>query len=310
MAESSRLTQLLGAVERRVNFPTPPYVVALSGGADSATLAYLSVRSGELTSCLHVHHGLSASDELAEAAGQIAGMLGVRIETVSVEIPSGPSSENQARIARYEAICRATSTDSSVLLAHTRNDQAETVLLNLIRGAGTRGIAGIPYRKEPNLFRPLLDISRSETRELAALAGLPFLDDPSNSDMTIRRNRIRSEILPLMEEFNPNLVEALARLAGYSADDEAFLDSLADSVPIFGDSDGASVPASAVLVLPTVIQARVLRRLVGTVRSTDGVTSAELARIHQVLDGSSDATELESGLRVTKAGPMLRLTAQ
>jgi tRNA(Ile)-lysidine synthase len=203
----------------------------------------------------------------------------------------------------------ATSKDSSVLLGHTRNDQAETVMLNLIRGAGTRGIAGIPYRREPNFFRPLLDVSRSETRELAALAGLPFLDDPSNSDMTIRRNRVRSDILPRMEELNPNLVDALARAAGHSADDEALLDSFADAVPISGDSDGAWVPASAVLVLPTAIQARVLRRLVGTVRSTDGVTSAELARIRQVLDGSREATQLESGLRVTKVGPMLRLAA-
>lgn len=308
MAESSRLDELLEAVEQRALLPGPPFVVALSGGADSAAQAFLAARTGELRSCLHVHHGLPGSDSLADAARSIADTIGAKLETVSVTVPPGPSPENQARIARFEAFGRVVPDAMNVLLAHTRNDQAETVLLNLIRGSGTRGLTAMSYHRAPNIYRPLLDVTRSETRELAALAGLPFVDDPSNRDLAIRRNKIRAEILPRLEELNPNLVDALARLARQTADDEALLESRAAQIPIWGDEHGVSVSASALLVVPFPVQVRVLRRLVASIREGGGITSAELDRISQVLDGSTAAAQLESGLRVTREGALLRLT--
>lgn len=306
MAASGRLKELVDSVKGRAAFPPEPHVVALSGGADSAALAFVSSIAGDLQRCVHVHHGMPGSDVLASAAEAIASALGVAFEPIKVSVPDGPSRENQARLVRYEGLGRVVSPELSLLLGHTRNDQAETVLMNLIRGAGTRGLAGIPYHRPPNVFRPFLGVTRSETREIAALAGLEFVDDPMNDDMAIRRNRIRSELIPRLEELNPNVVESLARVAGQATADDEFLDSLASAVPISIGSVRASVPAGAVLVLPAPIQARVLRRLVIAVRPREGLTAAELSRVNQVLNGSSSSAELESGFRVRKnAGQLL-----
>ncbi len=307
MAESSRLNQLQGSIGERTNFPSGPFVVALSGGADSGALAYLAVQTGIPVSCIHVHHSLPASDVLADSALEIARAIGVPCSVSKVLVPEGPSVENQARLVRYEAIGSATAPDVSVLTGHTRNDQAETVLMNVIRGAGSRGISGIPYHRPPNIFRPLLNVSRAETRELAELAELPFSDDPVNDDDKIRRNTIRSEVIPGLEKLNPNLVGSLARLAEQVGDDDDFLQSLAKSVPISCDESGASVPIGMVLVLPVPLQARVLRLLVAAVRSPEGATSAELERMRQVLEGFSAAAQLEHNLRVSRDGPLLRI---
>jgi tRNA(Ile)-lysidine synthase len=305
MAEPGRLKQLVGAVLERAVFPSPPHVVALSGGADSAALAYLSADAGHLKSCLHVHHGLPASDDLALAARGIAAAIGVEVVVLRVEVPDGPSPENQARHVRYQAIESASSTSAPLLTGHTRNDQAETVLMNLIRGAGGRGLTGIPYHRPPNIYRPLLDVSRSETRELATLAHLRFLDDPLNNDRSLRRNLIRTDVIPRLEGFNPNLVEALARVAGQVGADVDLLDSLAAAVPISVEPHRASVAAAAVLILPVPLQVRVLRRLIAALRGPDGLTTAELDRVRMVLSGSIGATELGSGLRVSRQTALL-----
>ena len=307
MAESGRLSELKSDLIGRTRLPLPPYVVALSGGADSATLAYLAADSGEPVSCVHVHHGLGPSDLLAQAATRVAEVIGVGLEIIEVEVPEGPSLENQARAVRYEALSTVVDTDSQVLLGHTSNDQAETVLMNLIRGTGTRGLAGIPYHRMPNFFRPILDISRSETRELAALAGLPFHDDPANADLSIRRNLVRTRLIPQLEALNPNVVTALARAAAQLGADEDLLDAMARSVPISADGSGASVAVAATLIVPEPVRWRVVRRLVGEVRSPDGITASECERITAVLTGAAAAAELEPGLRVTRDGPILRI---
>lgn len=307
MAESGRLKQLLGSIEERTIFPGGPFVVALSGGADSGALAYLAVKTDLPVSCLHVHHGLPASDALADSALEIARSIGVACAVSKVSLRVGPSVENQARLVRYEAIGLATADDVSVLTGHTRNDQAETVLMNLIRGAGSRGMAGIPYHRPPNVFRPLLNVTRTETRELAHLAKLPYTDDPINSHPGLRRNVIRSEVIPALEKLNPNLVDSLGRLADQVGTDDDFLQKLAELVPISQDDSGASMPAAMVLVLPEPVQARSLRLLVAAVRSPMGATSAELERIRRVMDGSSAAAELEQNLRVSRDGALLRI---
>lgn len=305
MAETSRLRELIESVGARIDFPPPDHIVALSGGADSAALAFLATRHGTLISCLHVHHGLAASDRLASAAVAIAEAVSVPLQVVEVELGKGPSQENQARDARYRALEDSAAGGVNVLLGHTRNDQAETVLMNLIRGAGPRGLAGIPPHRPPNFYRPMLDVSRSETREIASLAGLPFEDDPSNDDHDIRRNLIRMDLIPRLEMLNPALVASLARTAMQIREDNSYLDDLASMAPITSGPNGVTVSASSVAVLPRPVQVRVIRRMIGLLRQPDGVTAGESERILALFAGAASAAEIEGGIRLTREGPLV-----
>jgi tRNA(Ile)-lysidine synthase len=281
----------------------------LSGGADSAALADLVIGSfDDSPRCVHVHHGLAGSDFLAAAAGSVAEELSLQLEVVGVEVPDGPSPEAMAREVRYLALESSLGDDESMLLGHTRNDQAETVLINLVRGSGIRGLAGMPYQRGRRLFRPLLDVTRDETREYAMLRGLPFVDDPTNSDRTIRRNRIRLDVIPRLEELNPNLVEALARAAEHVREDSEYLDRLV-TMPADVRDESARMPAGVLAVLDRPIRSRAIAGLVASVRGREGLTSAELARVEAVLDGRSRRAELEGGVAVAKTGPFLVVTS-
>ena len=307
MAEPSRLTQLARLLDQKARLPDPPYVVALSGGADSAALAAVCADRGELESCLHVHHGYPASDALQHAATEVAQRLGARINSVRVEIATSPASEAAARDARYEAFAASIPDDSRLLVAHTMDDQAETVLLNMIRGAGIRGLAGIPYFRPPNIYRPFLAVSRTETREFAVLRRIPFRDDPMNDDVAIRRNRIRLEILPILEELNPKLREALVRTAGIVGRDSALLDRMAPFERVVVKDETAKVELGVLAVLEPPIRARLIRHLVGSLRE-GGLALDELERIEEVVSGRSSAAEMEGHIRVTLRGPSLVAT--
>lgn len=305
MAEPRRLKELADAINQRARFPKEPYVVALSGGADSAALAFTADRtSSTKPRCVHVHHGFQASDRLAEAAVAIAQLLEMACDVVSVEVSEGPSPEAMAREARYGALEEAIGSDESLLLGHTRNDQAETVLLNLIRGSGLRGLSGMPYQRTSQMYRPFLDVNRDETRELATLCGLPFIDDPTNTDVSLRRNFVRHELIPRMEELNPNLAEALARTAEHVRGDSEFLDNLR-SAPTVKDGETARVATGVLLTLDPPLRARAIAALVGSFREKAAVSAAELARVEEVLSGASAGAELEGGLTVTKRGAYL-----
>lgn len=305
MAEPRRLKELADAISQRARFPSEPHLVALSGGADSAALAFIAERaSSRKPRSVHVHHGLAASDLLADAAGAIAEMLDMACDVVSVELSEGPSPEAMAREARYRALERAVASNESVLLGHTRNDQAETVLLNLIRGAGLRGLSGMPYQRTSQMYRPFLDVTRDETRELATLCRLPFVDDPTNTDTSLRRNFVRLELIPRMEELNPNVVDSLARTAEHVRGDSDFLDNLRPT-PIVKDGEIARVAIGVLLTLDPPLRARAIAALVGSFREKVTVSAAELARVEEVLSGASAGAELEGGLTVVKRGAYL-----
>lgn len=309
MAEPRRLKDLANAISLRARFPKEPHLVALSGGADSATLAFIAERaSSRKPRGVHVHHGLAASDLLAEAAGAIAEALDMACDVVSVDLSEGPSPEAKAREARYGALEQAVAGNESVLLGHTRNDQAETVLLNLIRGAGLRGLSGMPYQRTSQMYRPFLDVTRDETRELATLCGLPFVDDPTNADTSLRRNFVRLELIPRMEELNPNVVDSLARMAEHVRGDSEFLDQL-HPAPIAIDGGNARVATGTLLTLEPPLRARAIAALVGSFRASDAITAAELARVEEVLNGASAGAELEGGLTVVKRGAYLVVAA-
>lgn len=296
MAATRRLRELVESALSRARLPSGPVIVALSGGADSAALTFLSIESGAEVSAAHVHHGFEASDMLADAASTISDRLDVPLETISVEVPPGPSPEAQAREVRYGRLARI---DGQVLTGHTRDDTVETMLINLVRGTGADGLAGIPYQRPPNVFRPILEITRSETREIATLADLPFLDDPTNDDLSVTRNHIRRVVLPRLRELNPRVDVAMARAAAALGGDGELLDRLADRVP------SGALEVSLVATLPRPVADRmVMKWLVA-----NGVQLAAdvVARVWSVVSGETDRQDLEGGRSVVRDRAVVRV---
>ncbi|MEU1888529.1 tRNA lysidine(34) synthetase TilS [Micromonospora rifamycinica] len=237
-----------------------PVLVACSGGADSLALAvataFVTSRLGRSAGLVTVDHGLQAgSVERAAAVAGWAGRVGFDpVEAVPVTVagrPGGP--EAAARQARYQALTDAARRHRAVavLLGHTRDDQAETVLLALARGAGPRGLAGMPVRRDVAgvpLLRPLLDVTREQTRDACAALGLVPWQDPHNTDPSYARARVRADALPaLVAALGTGVRDNLARTARLLAADTAALDDLAAAAlatPGSG-SDGSASAASA-----------------------------------------------------------------
>jgi tRNA(Ile)-lysidine synthase len=212
--------------------------VAFSGGRDSAVLLHALGRlrdSGGMPftlSAVHVHHGISPNaDAWAEFCAGYCSRCAVPLDIVRVDVPrdSGEGLEAAARRMR-QAIFAECDADW-LALAHHRDDQAETVLLNLLRGAGIAGAAGMlaerPQPRGPVLVRPLLDVPRSLIEDYAAEHGLSWIDDESNDDLHYRRNYLRRETLPQLEEKFPGARKSLARAASHFAEGASLLDDLA-----------------------------------------------------------------------------------
>lgn len=255
--------------------PVPSLVlVALSGGADSLALAAAAAheaRSGTYRfGAVVVDHGLQAgSAAAAERAAEQARALGldpvlVRQVVVAAAGPDGP--EAAARRARYAAL-EAAADDSgavAILTAHTRDDQAEQVLLGLSRGSGTRSIAGIPPRRG-RILRPLLGVPRSSTEAACAAQGLDPWTDPQNADPVFARVRARTTVLPVLErELGPGVAAALARSAEQAREDADALDGMVDEcieeLVEFAEA-GIAVRIPALAANPAAIRHRVIRRV-------------------------------------------------
>lgn len=260
--------------------------VACSGGADSLALAEAAVYYGRLAvHGLVVDHGLQpgSSDVAARAADQLAAMGCAKTQVLTVDVPANGNLEAAARAARYAALDTARPHPRAlVLLGHTLDDQAETVLLGLGRGSGPRSIAGM-RELDPPWGRPLLGVRRAQTRAACAELGLTPWEDPHNTDPRFRRVRLRSEVMPLLEDVLAGGVAlALARTAAQLREDCDALDTLAthllhaashtsddvtfpgierDDVTSSPNGDGA--PALDVVVLvdaPAAVRRRAIRR--------------------------------------------------
>ncbi len=303
MAETRRLTELTGSAKSRLELPEGDLVVGLSGGADSAALAWLCLDLGRRTRALHVNHGLTYSNRMESAAISIARELDLELDVVTVEVPEGASPEGRARSARYAVFVQVL--DEALLTAHTADDDAETVLLNLVRGTGPRGLGGIPYHRPPSIYRPALDLRRAETRELAHLAGLSFVDDPMNEDPNLTRNWIRGVIVPQLESANPQLLESLHRTARLLRVELGQLETAADSFrPILAEGR-AKVPKGVLLTIPPAVAGRVMMSMVEHVLGSSAVTEALMDRMWSVLNGKTRRQELAGGAVVEVEGPML-----
>ena len=248
-------------------------LVACSGGADSLALAVAAAhhhrRGDAQVGAVVVDHRLHPhSAEVTETAvAQLRGLGLDPVVSLTVEVdahsPEGP--EAAARRARYRAFARALEETgaSRVLVAHTRDDQAEQVLLGLARGSGTRSLAGMPAARGP-FRRPLLGLSREDTEAICAWAGLiPWLD-PANQDTRLLRARVRSEILPhLQEHLSGSIREALARTAQIAAEDADLLDSQAQAlfaqlVEDLDDVGRLRLPMDRLAAQPAALRRRVL----------------------------------------------------
>lgn len=258
-------------------------LVAVSGGADSLALCAATVfearRAGLRVVGATVDHGLQLDSDL-QAARVVEQMAALGVdETVSsrvrVDAASGRGPEAAAREARYAVLEQMAAHFGAavVLLGHTLDDQAETVLLGLARGSGGRSVAGM--RRAFDVFaRPLLDVRRSQTLAACAAEDLEPWHDPHNDDPGYARVRVRQRVLPVMEEhLGPGITEALARTADSLREDTEFLDSLADEA-LAGLGGGLEAPALA--VLPDAVRRRVLHRVL----LAAGAPPAEVRREH------------------------------
>jgi tRNA(Ile)-lysidine synthase len=299
---------LAAALLERCWFPDGPVALAVSGGADSLALLVLAARRGLDAVAIHVDHGLrpGSADEAALVAAA-AARYGARFEARAVMVGQGPDLEARARLARYQTL------PPGVLTGHTMDDQAETVLLAVLRGAALDGLAGMsggpasptgerPTGRSglgrPRPCRPLLGLRRAETVALCASEGLAPVDDPSNADPRFRRNRIRAEVLPLLAEVaGRDLVPVLARQAELLAADATLLDSLAAAI----DPTDARQLAGA----PLPLARRAVRRWLRTAEASPDAeyhppSAGEVARVLAVAGGGARACELGGGRRVER----------
>lgn len=259
-------------------------LVACSGGADSvATLGLLVLleRSEGLTlSVGHVDHGLrpESADE-AELVRALAEGLGLPCFVERVELARGPGLPARARAARrgaLEAMARQAGADA-IVLAHTATDQAETMLMHATRGAGLVGLAAMPVLDGPWL-RPVLDLTRMQTRELAELLDLPFVDDPSNEDREQLRTWLRHEVLRPLRATNPRVEVLMAGLAQEARDAQEAVEVWAmrevDSRRTSLEGGAESWTLDEFDALPRAIRMRVMRRLCE-------LAGADLSRLHR-----------------------------
>lgn len=214
----------------------PGWRLAFSGGLDSTVLLHLLVQLGQRHSlppltALHVHHGLqSAADDWPEHCRQVCTRLSVPLQVRRVSVEPGASLEHAAREARYRAFAEMLGEGELLLTAQHRDDQAETLLFRLLRGAGVRGLAAMPAMRplgRGRLLRPLLEVSRSELEHYAVAQGLQWVEDPSNCNQQFSRNFLRHRVLPLLAERWPQAARNMTRSATHMAEAQELLGDLA-----------------------------------------------------------------------------------
>lgn len=296
-------------------------LVACSGGADSLALLALMHHAGADLVAAHVDHGLRAgsASEFSYVAAA-AARLGVPASSTTVSVHHGANLEARARAVRYGAleICAAEHDCVWIATGHTLDDQAETVLLAMLRGAGTRGLGGIAPRRD-QLVRPILGIRRAETIEVCRQLGWAVLDDPMNSDPSFARVWLRREVIPaLAAGADRDVAVVLARQAEVLRAEDALLDSLAADlarnaiVPSrFADAsiDPGSTGlaetemwAEALVGAPVALARRVIRRWV-----PHAIEAATVEDVLAVARGERVAAEVGLGLRVRRAGGRLAI---
>jgi tRNA(Ile)-lysidine synthase len=309
------LTDVLGSSPD----PHPLVLAACSGGADSMALAAalafegprLGVRSGAVT----VDHGLQDGSAMRaqEVAGRLRGLGLDPVDAVGVTVGRQGGPEAAARDARYAALDAAADRfgAAAVLLGHTRDDQAETVLLGLARGSGIRSLSGMAAvsGRGGRYRRPFLLLDRDTVRQGCLAQGITVWEDPHNHDPAYTRSRVRHEALPVLEKsLGKGVVEALARTAQLSRDDADALDQWAADAQADAAGDDGSLDVRRLATLPAAVRRRVLRRAAIDAGSPPGFLFARhIEEVDRLVTGwhGQKALNLPGGVAVRRANGRL-----
>jgi tRNA(Ile)-lysidine synthase len=301
--------------------PGQGVLVAYSGGGDSTALLHVLHSLGYRVTAGHVQHGLRGEDGEADArhAAAFAQALGCPYLERHADVPALAkarrlSLETAAREARY-ALLDEMATElglERIATGHTLDDQAETVLLHLLRGSGAAGLAGIPPRRG-RLIRPLLGLTHAEALAYCTAEGLTYRTDASNEDARFARNRLRHEVLPLLRQVQPNVSPALARLAEIMREENAFLTSLVAEhlrTLVTWQEGEARLPLAEVAALPLALQRRLLRAVLAAAKGDE--TDLEFERIEAVVGliahgETGGLVELPAGLQAVRGYGELRI---
>ncbi|MDR2992151.1 MAG: tRNA lysidine(34) synthetase TilS [Burkholderiaceae bacterium] len=296
----------MNSVEQAIAAFTPglPLAVALSGGADSSALLLACARRWPgRVQAMHVHHGLqdAADDFERHCAGLCAGVgVPLRVRRVDARPASGESPEAAARHARYAALASLAREQgiADIALAHQADDQAETLLIALARGAGLAGLAAMPalaLRDGLRYHRPLLALTSAEIRDWLRAQGVAWIEDPSNSDTRFVRNRIRAQLLPAVQAVFPHFRATFARSAAHAAQAQQLLAELAtQDLQMTGQP-----PCIAVLqALARARQANALRHWLATQHSC----RPSAAQLEELLDQIACCTTRGHRVRIKLGG--------
>jgi tRNA(Ile)-lysidine synthase len=323
------LDQAQKTIERyQMLTPGDRVLVAVSGGVDSVVLLYvLRALQEELQLSLAVAHfdhairATSAAD--AEFVRKLARSLKVRCYSERADVPAYAkakklSLEVAARTLRYQFFERIAKAHNfnKIALGHTLNDQAETLLMRLLRGSGVEGLSGIPPVRpggELTYIRPLIECTRDQIVAFAQAHKLRWREDPTNYDTTIVRNKIRHELIPILKEYNPKVLEALGRTARLLAQAAYVLERQAEqALPTLITSESAqelALDLKGLLELPEYLQALVLRRAIARVNSLCELEAAHIeALLRWVSHRGAGELHLPAGVRVLRRHNQLIVT--
>lgn len=254
---------------------------AVSGGADSMYLLHRLYTMGCSVAAAHFNHGLRGAEadrdeEFVRCFCEENGIpfLSERADVAAFAEREHMGVEEAARLMRYAFLERAADALSAEVIAtaHTADDNAETLLMHLVRGTGLHGLCGIPPVRG-RIVRPMLDTTRAEVERYLRENGVPHAEDSTNADDAFLRNRIRHEVIPVLRRENPQFSEAVSRTAKLLRQDDAFLEKLAEDF-LARNADERSVCASALCAQPRPVASRAIRRMVGaylTAEQTDAV---------------------------------------
>lgn len=295
-------------------------VLGLSGGADSLCLLYILLELREElsfdVSCVHVNHKMRGeqAEEDVRWLTACCRTLGVPLAVFECDVRGEAKRaritvEEAGRRARHDALFEQaererlrTNRNTLVALAHNRDDQAETVLLRILRGTGVRGLSAMEYRREDGLIRPLLDTSRAEIEAFCDVHELEPRWDHTNVSLEFARNRVRLELMPLLaEHFNPGIQDSLVRLADHAREDDRTLQALA--LALVSESQAVRMPADTVVALSFPIERlieagpavgkRIVRTLFARIGLVEDIASVHLSALWQALHRSESGTVIE-----------------
>ena len=293
LIEKLRSNKFASELLTRCNFPSPGSKIncAVSGGKDSMAMLLLAVLNDCDVTAIHVDHSLrQGSNQEATIVARLAEQLGASFVSKTIKVEPGANLEARARNARFAVLPEAVAT------GHTADDQAETLMINLLRGAGLQGLAGMKQSHS----HPILNLRRSETEMLCRELEIECVVDPTNADLKFLRNQVRQQLLPLMNEVSQrDVAQILARQADLFREDSEFLDDLAKQID--------PTDAKALSIAPIALARRAVRVWLTETYPPDAAT---VERVLDVARGATTACEIGMNREVRRSNQRLQINSK